>query len=64
MFYESLYREKPTAEIAIKWCVEHGVFLPDEQERVYKDYARIVSKEKSKALFAASGAGAGAGSHA
>jgi hypothetical protein len=56
VFYESLFKEKPTSEMALLWCVEHGVFPAEAHERMYKEYARIKARPKGVTGSAASGA--------
>lgn len=46
VFYESLYREDPSNEMALLWCIEHGVFLPEEHEAVLPAYERAKSGRK------------------
>ena len=36
MFYESLYYQNPDSFMALKWCVEYGVFPPSESEAMFK----------------------------
>ena len=36
MFYESLYYQNPDSFMALKWCVEYGVFPPNESEAMFK----------------------------
>ena len=36
MFYESLYQQNPDSFIALKWCVEFGVFPKKDSEAKYK----------------------------
>jgi hypothetical protein len=33
IFYTSLLRQKPHSELAIKWCIEHGLF-PDQPDNI------------------------------
>lgn len=33
-FYTSLLKQKPTSEMAIKWCTEHGL-LPGQKDNIY-----------------------------
>ena len=47
VFYESLFGEKPSSEMALVWCVEHGVFQGDLMiEKAFKSYMAIKNKAK------------------
>merc|ERR1712135_201630 len=37
-FYESLYKENEKSRVAIKFCVEHGIFALDLHKKVFKKY--------------------------
>lgn len=44
VFYESLFREKGSScEMALIWCVEHGVFMGREIDERFKEYTRVKS---------------------
>ena len=36
MFYESLFEQNPKSFMALKWCVEHGVFSAKKSESMLK----------------------------
>jgi hypothetical protein len=41
VFYESLFKEKGVdSEMALVWCVEHGVFQGKEADQRYAEYMR------------------------
>merc|ERR1712232_1222544 len=40
-FYESLLKEKPDSKIAIKWCIENGVFPKEEHNKLLKKYNKL-----------------------
>jgi hypothetical protein len=61
VFYESLYRENPASAMALIWCIEHGVFLPEEHNRLVPCY---LEAKQAKRTGGGGGAGAGAGSMA
>lgn len=44
VFYESLFKEKPNSEMALVWCIEHGVLPAEEAKRVYAQYLKIKAK--------------------
>lgn len=55
VFYESLFKEKGSAsEMALIWCVEHGVFVGKEVEERYKEYVRIKNAGSKKSAIPAS----------
>ena len=49
VFYESLYRQKPTSVMALLWCVEHGVFPEEEAPKRYQEYLRLKGKAPAAA---------------
>ena len=53
VFYESLYRENPSSDMGLIWCMEHGVFLIDEHTRLIPRYLEAKSRKR------AGGGGAG-----
>lgn len=36
VFYETLYKQKPSSEMAQEWCVAYGILEKDEAIKVYK----------------------------
>ena len=46
VFYESLYYQNPDSFMALKWCVEYGVFPPNESEAMFKKL--LVRKEQMR----------------
>lgn len=47
VFYESLFAEKGLkSEMAVIWCVEHGIFQGDAIDKMNKEYLRIKNKAK------------------
>ena len=51
MFYESLYKQNPNSFIALKWCIEYGVFptkICEEKFRVEGESEYLLRKEKMK----------------
>lgn len=42
-FYTTLHKQKPDSQMAIKWCVEHGVFAPKKATEL------LLSMELAKA---------------
>lgn len=46
VFYESLYVENPACEMALIWCIEHGVFLAAEHDRLVPAYERAKASRK------------------
>merc|ERR1711924_553687 len=43
-FYESLYEENPESKIAIKFCVEYGLFAADHHKKIFKRYTHLKEK--------------------
>merc|ERR1711934_1154273 len=43
-FYESLYKENPDSKIAIKFCVENGLFAVDQHKKMYKRFMHLKDK--------------------
>ena len=41
VFYETLFRQKPTCEMALIWCVEYGVFPAEEVDQRYGQYLKV-----------------------
>lgn len=33
-FYTSLLRQKPNSKMALKWCLEHGIFKKKKAEKI------------------------------
>jgi hypothetical protein len=48
VFYESLFREKPSSEMALIWCIEHGVLSEEEAQRVFPRYTQAKNKASKK----------------
>jgi uncharacterized protein YycO len=46
VFYETLLKQNPDSEMAQEWCVNYGVLLRSEAERLYK----IIMKRKGKVV--------------
>ena len=46
VFYESLFRELPSSDMALIWCIEHGVFLPEEHARLVGKYLAAKAHHK------------------
>ncbi|KAK8819513.1 hypothetical protein WA556_002502 [Blastocystis sp. ATCC 50177/Nand II] len=46
VFYESLYKQNPNSFIALKWCIEYGVFPTKICEEKFREY--LLRKEKMK----------------
>ena len=40
VFYESLYNQKPDSFMALKWCIEYGVF---DEEKAKKEFAVFIA---------------------
>jgi len=40
-FYESLLKEKPNSHLAIRYCVENGLFSSDKHEALLKKYFEL-----------------------
>ncbi len=43
VFYQTLYKEKPESNMALVWCIEHGVFSHEEAAALQKKY--LVAKK-------------------
>merc|ERR1712050_203165 len=43
-FYESLLAENPESKIAIKFCIENGVFALDKHKQLLKQYNKLKEK--------------------
>jgi hypothetical protein len=44
VFYQTLYKEKPESNMALVWCVEHGVFSHEQAAALQKKY--LVAKKE------------------
>ena len=38
VFYQTLYKENPNSNMALVWCIEHGVFSHDEAATLQEKY--------------------------
>merc|ERR1712051_1168276 len=43
-FYESLFEENPDSKIAVRWCVEFGVFPLEKHKTLLKRYNHLKDK--------------------
>lgn len=48
VFYESLYREKPSSPMALTYVIEYGVLLMDEAKREFPAYHKLKLSKKSE----------------
>lgn len=39
-YYTSLLKQKPSSELASKWCLEHGLF-PGQKENIYCSMSKL-----------------------
>eukprot|EP00949_MAST-11_sp_MAST-11-sp1_P002610 g2610.t1 len=44
VFYQTLHDEFPESDMALVWCIEHGVFTAKTAEKMYEKY--LISKKK------------------
>src|SRR4051812_15546478 len=47
MFYESLYKQNPSSEMAEKWCLQHGILDADTAKKVLIKIEKGVSSSSS-----------------
>lgn len=54
MFYESLFRQKPSSKMALVWCIEHGVLPMEEAKRLFPEYekAKVALRDEQKVAAA------------
>ena len=60
VFYQTLYKENPRSNMALVWCIEHGVFSHEEAGALLKQY-QIAKKELLELNRSGSGKGASSG---
>ena len=57
VFYQTLYEENPESNMALVWCVEHGVFPNDKAKELHSKYLKTkeifmkTNKASSKAVI-------------
>ena len=56
VFYQTLYNENPDSNMALVWCIEHGVFSNEKAKELHKKYlkAKEVFMKTNKASARAS----------
>mmetsp|Transcript_42 Transcript_42/g.59 ORF Transcript_42/g.59 Transcript_42/m.59 type:complete len:116 (-) Transcript_42:52-399(-) len=47
VFYETLYKERPTSEMAQEWCVAYGVLSEEEAAKVHKQILKRKGLKKA-----------------
>jgi len=49
-FYESLIQEKPESKIAIRYCIEYGIFPVDEHNRILLKFNKLRDQGEFNAM--------------
>lgn len=48
VFYETLFKEKPSSMMALIWCIENGILDAAEAEKLMTAYAKAKAAQKTR----------------
>uniref|UniRef100_A0A7S2RJJ4 Uncharacterized protein n=1 Tax=Mucochytrium quahogii TaxID=96639 RepID=A0A7S2RJJ4_9STRA len=46
VFYESLYKQRPSSMMALKWCLDHGILPEEDCDRLLIQLEKMKAKAK------------------